>query len=616
MERYCINPDCSYPLNDEGVDECKECHTPLLINNRYWLVEQFGDKQVFKAKDCHPDTTEPWKVIKVVKATYSDEVKRLQGEADILRSPNLKPYGGIPHVKDECFFVESCDPRQQLYCLVMEFIDGQNLEQWLNSQGNLIYEKRARSWLKEIAEILKRMHGADIVHGDINPFNIMLRNGNLVLIDFGIATVEGSGLNGKRLGTPGYRAPEQEQEDGIICPQTDFYALGRTFVFLLTGKHPTELEEDSQTGQLMWRDSAPQVASGELKDLIDDLMAQSPNDRPKDAEAILQRLLPQSLSLGQGSGKRSQRDRNRIIQWFYKAFFLLLIPLISTSEPVRRIAQGWMQSIWPEISVSDSEWRATVFQCDKIPQSTPPVDFYKKDADNIGVLNLGSNDRGNGKKGIIFNWETGTPNNDSRLPSDFFAISSYTGAKFEAGKKYRFSVRGDDGFQLLAKKRDLPDTNPNKWVYITPKDQWQGEVYGDPKVFDFTWPSDARSGMYDFYFYYYEERGAAYFDLSWEEITPSNSTFHSVKFTGKVGMKVGVNLCLERKLNSCTSEQEPYNKTLNFDGWAYGETVKDIWTGDPDALWYKLSGQNRWVPSARINGYPPDKPPLQPTYSN
>jgi serine/threonine protein kinase len=439
MERYCINPDCSCPLNSEGLDKCQGCDTPLLIYNRYWLVKPFGDKQIFKAKDCHLDTREPYKIIKVVKATDYEEVERLKLEANILRTPSLEQYGGIPQVKDECFFVETFDPPQQLYCLVMEFIDEQNLEEWLSSHGSPISEERAGFWLREITDILERVHRAKIVHGDINPFNIMLRNGHLVLIDFGIATVEGRGLNGKGIGTPGYMAPEQEQEGGRICPQTDFYALGRTFVYLLTGKHPTEFEEDSQTKRLMWRESTLPDISEPLKDLIDDLMAQSSNDRPKDAEAILQRLLQRSPSLGQGLGGRTERDRHRITQPLYKVFLLLLISLI------------------------------------------------------------------------------------------------------------------------------LP------WMLTTVRDIVSNRL-------------------------------------------PADSTIHYVNFSGKVGPTVGVNLCLDRRLNACTSEQEPHNKTLNFDGWGYGETVNDMWTGNPDALWYKLSGQNRWVPSAYINGYPPSKPPLQPTY--
>jgi hypothetical protein len=91
-----------------------------------------------------------------------------------------------------------------------------------------------------------------------------------------------------------------------------------------------------------------------------------------------------------------------------------------------------------------------------------------------------------------------------------------------------------------------------------------------------------------------------------------NSTICSINFSGEVGPQVGVNLYLNPRLAAGTSELVPHNTTLNFDGWAYGETVNDIWTGDPDALWYKLSNRNRWVPSAKIKGYPPGNVPFQP----
>lgn len=92
------------------------------------------------------------------------------------------------------------------------------------------------------------------------------------------------------------------------------------------------------------------------------------------------------------------------------------------------------------------------------------------------------------------------------------------------------------------------------------------------------------------------------------------STIHLVDFSGKAGPKIGVNLRFNRRLNARTSKNIPQGEILDFNAWAYGETVKDIWTGNPDALWFRLSEENRWVPSAYIAGYPPGLPPLQPNW--
>ena len=89
-------------------------------------------------------------------------------------------------------------------------------------------------------------------------------------------------------------------------------------------------------------------------------------------------------------------------------------------------------------------------------------------------------------------------------------------------------------------------------------------------------------------------------------------------FTGWVGPSIGVALRNSPKHSDKSGLAEPYKKTLTFDGWMYGESVTDIWTGQSDALWYRywLDGKAYWVPSAYINGYPSPKPPIQPGGSN
>jgi hypothetical protein len=167
-----------------------------------------------------------------------------------------------------------------------------------------------------------------------------------------------------------------------------------------------------------------------------------------------------------------------------------------------------------EEPVSGSEWNSSFFRWDK-NLGQPLIDFYN--AEKIGVLNLGSNRRSDGKSGIQKNWETGSPKNDFGIPADFFVVSSYTHADFQKGKTYRARIRVADGFQLLAKHHWLPDSDPNKWVYFTPKNQWQ-HTYGAYKDIMFTVPND---GKYDFHFFLYKGIGNAYIDLFWEEITPS-----------------------------------------------------------------------------------------------
>ncbi len=117
-------------------------------------------------------------------------------------------------------------------------------------------------------------------------------DGKLVLIDFGTARqmtmtyvekLQGGDIT--RIYSPGYTAPEQIK--GEAGYQSDYFALGRTFVNLLTGIHPNELPKNPQTDRLVWRDKAPQI-SPDLANLIDDLITSSPQERPLQPQIILQ----------------------------------------------------------------------------------------------------------------------------------------------------------------------------------------------------------------------------------------------------------------------------------------------------------------------------------------
>ncbi len=154
----------------------------------------------------------------------------------------------------------------------------------------------ALKWLKEIAEILQVVHGEKFFHRDIKPSNIMLQpNGKLALIDFGtVREMTGTYMAKQNSGaitkisSAGFTPPEQENNQAV--PQSDFFALGRTFVYLLTGKLPTDPAiYDSYNNELKWRGFTKEI-SPLLLDLIDELMAGKASQRPDNPGVILQRL--------------------------------------------------------------------------------------------------------------------------------------------------------------------------------------------------------------------------------------------------------------------------------------------------------------------------------------
>lgn len=298
--RYCINPDCQQRQSPDNLQKCKACGNNLLIKDRYWLVEHLRPLgtpyfDVFEADD-HGTA----KVLKVLKTNQHKKYTELfEQEARILT--NLS-HPGIPKAEPDGRFLWKLNNGRELPCLVMEKIEGQNLEQWLQQNQQITQNYQALDWLRKITAILDYLHSKDFFHRDIKPSNIMLKpDDQLVLIDFGTAReITETVINGQTVTavcSSGYTAPEQIK--GNAVKQSDFFALGRTFVHLLTGKHPDSLSLNRQTKQLIWHHSLALEISQQLADFIDELMAPEVKNRPYNTRIILQRLEKIGRSLPQ-----------------------------------------------------------------------------------------------------------------------------------------------------------------------------------------------------------------------------------------------------------------------------------------------------------------------------
>lgn len=297
---YCINPKCEQRENPDNLEVCQACGTPLAIENRYRLILPLrplsarGQAEIFEVEDLRGEAAKGsrYKVLKVLKKNDATLVRLFKQEAESLKKLN---HPGIPKIQlgDGYFTIPIPRKSKPLHCLVMEKIEGENLQDWVDKNG-AVGREEALNWLKQLLEILDYLHQHQYFHRDIKPANIMRQpDGQLVLIDFGtiremtqtyIARI-GSKEEITCVWSPGY-TPE-EAIRGKAVPQSDFYALGRTFVHLLTGKSPLELLEESEP--LNWRESAPQV-SPLLADWIDYLMAPSPLQRPPNTSFILKCL--------------------------------------------------------------------------------------------------------------------------------------------------------------------------------------------------------------------------------------------------------------------------------------------------------------------------------------
>lgn len=294
---YCINPDCSQPghpsNNNSNTRYCQSCGSQLLLNGKYRVSRLLSDTTGFGVVyEAFEGFTS--KILKVLQEKWNNEPKAVElfkREYDVLLELSRQNVTGVPRA--DAYFQYSTREGKILHCLVMEKVEGINLEQWLN-QYDILSQKRALTWLREITLILDKIHQQNWLHRDIKPPNIMLRNsGELVLIDFGTAREETQTYHQKVKGqqvtgitSAGYTPNEQQHGQAVI--QSDFYALGRTFVHLLTGKHPLEIY-DPINDVLPWREETENIHPL-LLDFIDELMGRLPRNRPANTRVILQSL--------------------------------------------------------------------------------------------------------------------------------------------------------------------------------------------------------------------------------------------------------------------------------------------------------------------------------------
>ncbi len=320
---HCINPDCPAPYPQPPHHKfCQRCGTSLRLQARYVPLERLGAGGFAAIYTVWDELRQVEKVLKVLTIAADKALQLFAQEAVVLRTLR---HPGVPRVEPNSFF-EICTPDGcKLYCLVMEKIPGQNLEDVLQTtypQGCpelLVYQ-----WLVQTAAILEVLHRRQIVHRDIKPSNLMLRpgqpsgapgSGQIVLIDFGGAKQIDAAPSSTRLFSSGYSPPEQLQGGGVE-PTADIYALGRTAIHLLTGRHPSELE-NLTTGRLHWRPGV--TVDPEFALLLEAMVEPEAAARPASARRLQQHLGEltglRQRSQQQAEIHRRQRWRDRLAPW-------------------------------------------------------------------------------------------------------------------------------------------------------------------------------------------------------------------------------------------------------------------------------------------------------------
>jgi serine/threonine protein kinase len=353
----CINPDCSRPVAlSFTARECSCCGTTLRLNDRYIPLQRLSSGRFTSTYTVYDLKTKTEAVLKVVIEATPKTLELFQQEAKVLaklRHPNL------PRVEMGSYFqVPIKFPKPRLLpCLVMEKIPGQSLQEILSQYPQGCPESLVIDWLQQMLDGLQWLHSHQMVHRNLKPENVMVRQGSgaLVLIGFGGAKRPNpsrtiSLQSGARSHSQGYQSPEQIH-GGILGPKTDFYALGCMGIQLLTGLHPATFE-NTPTGKLPWRKQVR--VSTALANLLDQMVHPDANVRPKTVAEIkssLAQITPQQRMwaipnwMGKSGKSYPARTKRSQFQGFVQALGHSLQEFNDQYQSIMLIARMILQSM-------------------------------------------------------------------------------------------------------------------------------------------------------------------------------------------------------------------------------------------------------------------------------
>lgn len=189
----------------------------------------------------------------------------------------LKKFDCLPQILE--YFVD----RENVY-IVQEYVEGEDLQQIINREL-ILNEEEVIAFLKDAAKTLIQIHKQKIIHKNIQPSSLIRCQGDdkIIMVNFGaIAEAVDVVLDTKI----GYYPPEQITRRPV--PASDLYALGMTAIHSLTGIAPANLEQNSQTGEVIWQNKAR--VSPELKAIIDRMVKLDVRQRYQSASQVLKAL--------------------------------------------------------------------------------------------------------------------------------------------------------------------------------------------------------------------------------------------------------------------------------------------------------------------------------------
>ena len=231
------------------------------LDGRYEIQEVIGVggmAVVYKAYDNVEDRTV---AIKILKEEFSDNEEFLRRFKNESKAIAVLSHPNIVKVYDVSF-------GDLLQYIVMEYIDGITLKQYIEQEGSLPW-KDAVHFIIQVLRGLQHAHDRGIVHRDVKPQNIMvLRDGSIKVTDFGIARFarsEHKTMTDKAIGSVHYISPEQARGE-TTDEKSDVYSVGVILYEMLTGQLPFQAESAVSVAimQLQREPSLPSEINGSI----------------------------------------------------------------------------------------------------------------------------------------------------------------------------------------------------------------------------------------------------------------------------------------------------------------------------------------------------------------
>ncbi|KAA6398667.1 MAG: putative serine/threonine protein kinase [Streblomastix strix] len=291
----CANPPCQdkEPTNTNEDKKCRRCNAQLLLHERFYITQVLGSgsfgKTYFGVDILQKDNKgQPLSV--VIKMFYS---KFKSAKARSLFKLEAEQLKNLNHFSIPKYYDDFIQEGRQF--IIEERVWGDDLKNIVKNKG-VFTEDECIEFLSQLEPVLKYIHREGVIHRDIKPDNIIRRDvdGLYVVIDFGASYLreiesmeedEGGSLRlptylgndafgGTVIGTPGYIAPEVMEH--VRTHKCDYYSLGATSIFLVTGIEPNKI----RNGIHFWQElEQAQKLSYEFKTDIQQMIEIDPSAR-------------------------------------------------------------------------------------------------------------------------------------------------------------------------------------------------------------------------------------------------------------------------------------------------------------------------------------------------